>query len=199
MKDFDASLQRVKAVVIGASAGGVEALMLLLPGLPAGLRVPVIVVVHLPPGRPSLLAEIFAARCALAVREADDKQRVEPGTIYFAPPGYHLLVDSGPRLALSCDEPVLWSRPSIDVLFESAAEVYGSGLMGIVLTGASHDGGDGLAAVVRNGGLAVVQDPAGAQVPTMPENAGRRCPGAARLGLQQMAAMLAGLGRGASQ
>lgn len=163
----------VKAIVVGASAGGVEALGGLLPMLPADLAAPVFVVVHLPRERPSLLVEIFAARTRLAVREAIDKEPVTPGTVYFAPPDYHLLVDraadgGGPVVSLSVDDLVLFSRPSIDVLFESAVDVYGSGLMGIVLTGASADGARGLDAIRRAGGTTVVQDPATAQMPVMP-------------------------------
>jgi two-component system chemotaxis response regulator CheB len=172
---FDTSLKgRVDAIVIGASAGGVEALMALLPALPAGLPVAVFVVLHLPRDRPSLLAEIFAPKCALPVFEAQDKDVIAGGRIYFAPPDYHLLVDDspyGPQLALSVDDPINYSRPSIDVLFESAADVYGPRLMGIVLTGGNHDGAAGLAAVRRAGGITVVQDPASAQVSLMPASA----------------------------
>lgn len=170
---------RFDAIVIGASAGGVEALSVLLPALPAGLQAGVFIVLHLPRDKPSLLIEIFRHKCALRVQEADDKEPVQPGTVYFAPPDYHLLVDKGafdksPCLALSADEPVHYSRPSIDVLFESAADVYGTGLLGIVLTGANQDGAAGLNAVHRAGGMAVVQDPASALAPLMPESALRR-------------------------
>ncbi|CAN5277454.1 chemotaxis protein CheB [soil metagenome] len=168
-----------QAIVIGASAGGVEALSVLLPALPAGLNAAVFIVLHLPRDKPSLLVEIFAPKCALRVREAEDKEPVQPRTVYFAPPDYHLLIDKGsfdktPCLALSADEPVHYSRPSIDVLFESAADVYGAGLLGIVLTGANQDGAAGLNAVHRAGGKAVVQDPASAQAPLMPESALRK-------------------------
>jgi two-component system chemotaxis response regulator CheB len=158
---------RVDGIVIGASAGGVEALSILLPALPATLRASVFIVLHLPRERPSLLVEIFAPKCAVPVREAEDKVRVEPGTVYFAPPDYHLLLDKGPQLALSIDEVVHCSRPSIDVLFESAADVYAEHLMGIILTGANADGSAGLAAIHRAGGVTVVQDPNSAQVPLM--------------------------------
>ena len=97
------------------------------------------------------------ARCAIRVREAEDKEPIEPGVVYFAPPDYHLLVEQDKRLSLSDDEPVLFSRPSIDVLFESAADAYGGGLIGVVLTGANSDGAKGLKAVVQAGGVAVVQ------------------------------------------
>jgi len=166
----------VDAIVVGASAGGVEALSHLLPALSASYRGSVFVVLHVPKGRPSLLVDIFAPRCPLPVREAEDKEQVAAGTIYFAPPDYHLLVDEGPSLALSADEPVNFSRPSIDVLFESAADVYGRRLMGVVLTGASQEGAAGLGAVHTKGGLMCVQDPAAAYAPLMTEAAIRRGP-----------------------
>jgi two-component system chemotaxis response regulator CheB len=157
----------VDAVVIGASAGGVEALSVLLPALQAGTAAAVFIVVHLPRDRTSLLPDIFARKCALNVREAEDKEPVEPGTVYFAPNNYHLLVDQGPQLALSVDELVHHSRPSIDVLFESAAAVYRRRLLGIILTGANDDGAQGLATVHDLGGITVVQDPESAQSPQM--------------------------------
>ncbi|MGH8143406.1 MAG: chemotaxis protein CheB, partial [Steroidobacteraceae bacterium] len=116
--------RRVDAIVIGASAGGVEALSVLLPQLPAHLQASVYIVLHLPREPVSMLATIFAPRCPLSVREAQDKEAPQPGTVYFAPPDYHLLLEHGPYLALSVEAPVHFSRPSIDVLFESAAEVY---------------------------------------------------------------------------
>jgi two-component system, chemotaxis family, protein-glutamate methylesterase/glutaminase len=132
--------QDIEAVAIGASAGGVEVLSTLLSVLPAGCRASFFIVMHIPRERPSLLAEVFAARCALPVREAEDKEPVQPGTVYFAPPDYHLLLDRGPAFALSSDEPVHFSRPSIDVLFDSAADIYGERLLGLILTGANQDG-----------------------------------------------------------
>ncbi len=161
----------VHAVAIGTSAGGVDALSVLLPALPRGLRIPVFVVLHLPPGRPSRMAEILAPKCAVPVVEAEDKAPISPGTVHLAPPDYHLLIDSAESLALSADEPVLFSRPSIDVLFESAADVYGAGLLGIILTGSSADGAHGLHAVHLAGGTTVVQDPREARVPLMAEAA----------------------------
>jgi len=154
---------RIDAVVIGTSAGGVEALSVLLPALPATLQVPVFIVLHLPRDRPSLLVDIFAPKSALAVREAEDKEPVSAGTVYFAPPDYHLLIDQGPQIALSTEDLVYFSRPSIDVLFESAADIYGPRLLGIILTGASQDGAAGLAAVHNAGGITVVQHPDTAQ------------------------------------
>jgi two-component system chemotaxis response regulator CheB len=190
---------RVDGVVIGTSAGGVEALSHLLPKLPAGLRPPVFVVIHLPRERPSLLAEIFGPQCAVDVREAQDKEPVAAGTVYFAPPDYHLLVDEGPQLALSSDDPVNYSRPSIDVLFESAADVYGERLLGIILTGASHDGASGLEAVYRAGGWTVVQEPEDAEVPLMVEAALKRIPVHFVLPLDQIARLLGSLDHGDTQ
>ena len=181
---------RVGGVVIGASAGGVEALSELLPAVPAGTAAAVFVVLHLPRERPSLLVEIFRGRCAAVVTEAQDKEPARSGTIYFAPPDYHLLVGSGPEIALSVDEPVNFSRPSIDVLFESAADVYGADLLGIILTGASQDGAAGLDAVQRAGGLAVVQQPEEAIAPFMPAAALKRRPDPIILSLAQIARLL---------
>ena len=181
------------AVVIGASAGGVEALGILLPELPAGYSLPVVVVLHLPREKPSLLVDIYAPRCALPVEEAQDKAPVEPGHVYFAPADYHLLVDEGPSFALSIDEPVNYSRPSIDVLFETAAEVYGERLVAVLLTGASADGAEGLAKVHRAGGTTVVQLPSEAPSPYMPESALRTSPVDHVLPVAGIAQLLCGL------
>jgi two-component system, chemotaxis family, protein-glutamate methylesterase/glutaminase len=159
----EARRARIDGIVIGASAGGVQALSELLPALPADSRAAVFVVLHLPRDKPSLLVEVFSRKCALEVREAQDKEPVVPGTVYFAPPNYHLLVDTGPQLALSADDLVHHSRPSIDVLFESAADIYRERLLGIILTGANEDGAEGLAAVHDAGGITVVQEPQTAQ------------------------------------
>jgi two-component system, chemotaxis family, protein-glutamate methylesterase/glutaminase len=178
------------AVVIGTSAGGVDALSVILPALPPRLHAAVFIVLHLPRERPSLLVDIFAPKCVVPVREAEDKQPVERGVVYFAPPDYHLLVDTGPRIALSADDPVNFSRPSIDVLFESAADLYGERLLGIILTGASHDGAAGLEAVRRAGGATIVQQPESAQVPLMTESALKRGPVDRVLSLEQIADLL---------
>jgi two-component system, chemotaxis family, protein-glutamate methylesterase/glutaminase len=192
----DALLQgRIDAVVIGASAGGVEALSTLLAALPADLDAAVLVVLHLPRERRSLLAEIFGPRCVVPVVEAGDKDPVRPGTVYLAPPDYHLLVDAGPCTALSVDAPVNYSRPSIDVLFESAAELWGRRLAGVILTGGNHDGAAGLAAVRRAGGITLVQDPADAQVPVMPAAALREGPADRVLPLAGLAGLFTTLGR----
>lgn len=161
----------LEALVIGASAGGVSALQTVLGSLPGSLQSPVFVVLHVPKDRPSGIPELLAGYCALPVLEADDKQPVRPGHVYFAPPDYHLLVENRGAMALSMDEPVLFSRPSIDVLFESAAAVYGRGLLAILLTGASSDGSEGVAAVRAAGGKAWIQCPVEAASPIMPNAA----------------------------
>jgi two-component system chemotaxis response regulator CheB len=163
--------RRVEALVIGASAGGVDALFALLPSLPAGYRLPVFCILHLPPDRDSRLAELFAERLPLPVKEAADKETIVPGTVYFAPSGYHLSVERDFTFSLSCEPPVHFARPAIDVLMESGADAYGPGLAGILLTGANHDGAAGMAAIHARGGLTVVQDPDDAQVATMPKSA----------------------------
>lgn len=182
-----------KAIVIGGSAGSIEALGVLLDTLPSSLRAAVLVVLHLPRERPSLLCNIFQGRCALPLREAQDKEPIEAGTVYFAPPNYHLLVDAGPALALSVDPPVHYSRPSIDVLFESAADAYRHQLIGIVLSGANQDGAGGLAAVHTHGGLCLVQDPASASMRTMPEAAQKRTAASQALDPKGLAALLKSL------
>lgn len=184
----------VDAVVIGASSGGVEAVSVLLPALKRSCGLAVFVVLHQPRQRPSLLVPIFAARCALPVCEPVDRDPVRPGTVYVAPPDYHLMVDRGPVIAFSTDEPVRYSRPSIDVLFESAADVYGRKLAGIVLSGANDDGADGLATIAREGGVALVQDPATAAASAMCVAALDRARGARALALPAMADYLRSLG-----
>lgn len=162
--------------MIGASAGALEALSAILPTLPADFALPVIIVIHVPPDRKSLLAELMQAKCCIPVREADDKEPIRSGTIYFAPPDYHLLVETDKSLALSSDEAVMFSRPSIDVLFETAAEAYGPDLIAVVLTGANSDGASGLKSVVEAGGTALIQDPASSFASAMPLAALEACP-----------------------
>ena len=183
-----------EAVVIGASAGGVEVLSMLLSALPASCRLSLIIVMHIPRERPSLLPEVFGSRCALPVKEAEDKEPIQPGTVYFAPPDYHLLVDRGPAFALSTDEPVHFSRPSIDVLFDSAADVYGERLIGVILTGANQDGAEGLAAIGHAGGRTVVQDPVSAAVAYLPEAALKQGPVDFVLSLPQLRELFASWG-----
>ncbi|HYF19419.1 MAG TPA: chemotaxis protein CheB [Ramlibacter sp.] len=160
-----------EAVVIGASAGGIDALFTLFDDLPAPARAPLMVVLHLPDDHESRLVEIFAARLRFPVEEARPGAPAAPGRLYLAPAGYHLLVEPDRTFALSCDAPVLFSRPSIDVLMESCADAYGAALLGLVLTGANEDGARGLAAVAAAGGEAAVQDPETAAHAAMPRAA----------------------------
>ncbi|NEI73195.1 chemotaxis protein CheB [Rhizobium lusitanum] len=179
-----------EAIVIGASAGAIEALSVILPALPRDFRMPILVVVHIPSDKRSAIADLFRAKCQLFVDEAEDKEPISAGKIYFAPPDYHLLVEIGKTISLSSDEPVLFSRPSIDVLFESAADAFGQALIAIVLTGANHDGARGLRAVAEAGGLALVQDPSTAFASTMPEAAIQMCPSAQIMSLGTLAEYL---------
>src|SRR5205085_2485028 len=131
----------------------------------------IVIVLHLPEHHESRLVEVFASRLAVPVEEAQPHAPVRPGAVFIAPPGYHLLVEEDRTFSLSCDPPVLFSRPSIDVMMESCAEAYGPALLGVVLTGANEDGAQGLARVKACGGLAAVQAPDEAQHATMPEAA----------------------------
>ena len=167
--------RRIEMVVIGGSAGGVDALVGLVPTLPAGFTPAVTCILHVPPDRDSRLAELFAMRAALPVREAQDKEPIQPGTVYFAGSGYHLSIEQDRSFSLSCEPPVQFARPAIDRLMESAADVYGPALAGILLTGANYDGADGMCRIRERGGLTIVQDPEEAQASTMPEEAIRRC------------------------
>lgn len=184
----------VTAVAIGASAGAVQALLALLPALPASFALPVLVVVHVPPGRDNALVALLQAKCRVVVKEAEDKEPIVGGIVYFAPSDYHLLVETDATLALSSDEAVNYSRPSIDVLFETAADAYGAGLAGVILTGANHDGAAGLKAVLDAGGVAIVQSRAEAYATAMPDAALEACPTASTMTLDAIASYLSSLG-----
>jgi two-component system chemotaxis response regulator CheB len=175
-------------VVVGASAGGVEALLALFGTLAPPVHAAIVVVLHVPDAADSLLAQLFGARVQVPVEEARPHAPVQPGRIYFAPPGYHLLVEADSTFSLSCEPPVQFSRPSIDVLFESAAEAFGARVLGVVLTGANEDGAQGLACIKACGGLTAVQEPDEAAHPTMPE-------AAIRVAAPAYVLPLAGLGR----
>ena len=166
-----ASIPGIEAIVIGASAGGVEALLTIFAALPDGFGLPILAVLHLPDERRSQLAEVFGRRLSMPVVEARDKEVIMPGTLYFAGPRYHLSVEQDRSLSLSQEDRVHHSRPAIDYLFSSAADVYGRRLLAILLTGANHDGARGLAHVKQHGGTTVVQDPTEARVAVMPRAA----------------------------
>jgi two-component system chemotaxis response regulator CheB len=174
---------RYGLVVIGASLGGLRALTAILSALPPGFRLPLAVVQHRKPDAGDSLRVVLQASCALPVRAALDKTPIEPGVVHVAEPDYHLLVEGG-HFALSTEESVQYARPSIDVLFETAAESWGGRLIGVVLTGTGRDGALGLAAVQRHGGLALIESPATALEPAMPKAAAQAAPGATKLKLE---------------
>jgi two-component system chemotaxis response regulator CheB len=155
------------AVVIGGSAGALEVLRMIVRELPKSLSCPVVIVIHLP-AHSSGLAELLGAETSVRVKQAEDKEPIAAGTIYIAPPSYHLLIESQRTFALSVDPPVHYSRPAIDVLFETAADVYGAGVIGILLSGASEDGAAGLQEIHAAGGTTIVQSPLSAEVAIMP-------------------------------
>ncbi|MBL8267586.1 chemotaxis protein CheB [Steroidobacter sp.] len=155
------------AVVIGGSAGALEVLRPIVRALPGTLMCPVVIVIHLP-AHSSGLADLLGADTTLTVKQAEDKEPISAGTIYIAPPSYHLLIESHGAFALSADPPVHFSRPAIDVLFETASDVYGAKLIGILLSGASEDGAAGLQEIHAAGGMTIVQSPLSAEVAIMP-------------------------------
>jgi two-component system chemotaxis response regulator CheB len=166
-----------KAVVIGGSAGGFKALHIILPMFPHSFALPIIVVQHRNSELQSYLIESLSNRCKMSVVEPLDKAKIEQGNIYIAAGGYHLLVEKAEEennnlhLALSVDPPVCYCRPSIDVLFESASEIFRTALVGVILTGANIDGTNGIKAIKLHGGVTIAQNPTTAEVGYMPANA----------------------------
>ena len=160
-----------RAVVIGGSAGGVEGLTAIFAALPSDFELPVLVVQHLHPSDDGAFARHLALITRLPVVEPCDKERIERGRVYAAPANYHMLVDRNGTISLSVDEKVNWSRPSIDVLFESAAIAWGEAVIAVLLSGASADGAKGMRSVREAGGLTIAQDPDDAGYPFMPQSA----------------------------
>jgi two-component system chemotaxis response regulator CheB len=179
-------------VVVGTSWGGLSALRELIVGLPGSLGLPVVVIQHRHKQSDHLLTTLLQDETTLCVCEVEDKAPMTAGNVYVAPADYHLLVEPG-FFSLSMDEPVRFSRPSIDVTFESAADAYGSRTVGVVLTGANADGSMGLRRIVSRGGLAMVQLPATAESPTMPQAAINAVPEARVLTIAEIAAAIAAL------
>jgi len=176
-------------VGVGTSWGGLAALSKLLRDLPADFGLPVVVVQHRGKDSDRLLAELLQDTTDLKVCEVEDKEPLTPGMVHIAPANYHVLVDDG-YLSLTLDEPVRFSRPSIDVMFASAADTYGPRAIGVVLTGANEDGARGLADIVKRGGLALVQNPRTAEIPIMPQAAVKAVPNAEILELDALAPRL---------
>jgi two-component system, chemotaxis family, protein-glutamate methylesterase/glutaminase len=179
-------------IVVGTSWGGLSALHELIAGLPVGFGIPVVAVQHRHRESGQMLTSLLQDRTRLGVCEVEDKAPIVAGNVYVAPPDYHLLIERG-FFSLSTDEPVQFSRPSIDVTFVSAADTYGSRAVGVVLTGANADGSRGLKRIFDRGGLALVQSPRTAESPTMPAAALRCVPEARALTIKEIAATLASL------
>lgn len=163
--------RRIKAVVIGASWGGIEASIQVLKALPQNFPVPVFLVQHLRASPENRLPKVLGSRVTVPVLSPEDKEVIEAGHVYVAPPGYHMLVDDNGTLALSLHWPVYYSRPSVDELFFSAGHVYGDGTLAVLLTGANEDGAAGMAYVAQRGGYTIAQDPDTAEAPVMPASA----------------------------
>ena len=159
------------AIVIGCSAGGLSALLAILSSLPKDFSLPVIIVQHRSKEEPTLLEQVLSHKCQIRIRQADEKELIEAGVVYFAPPDYHLLIEEDRTFSLSFEPPVNFSRPSIDILFETAAAVFKKKLLGIILTGASRDGAEGIKRIRYAKGTTVAQDPATAHYPVMPQAA----------------------------
>jgi two-component system chemotaxis response regulator CheB len=160
-----------EAVVMGVSAGGLYALTHILGALPPGFPAPVVVVQHRSRDERFLLEEVLQTKCRVPIKQADEKEAIQPGIVYIAPADYHLLIEKDKTFSLSFDEPVNYSRPSIDILFETAAEVYKNKLLGIILTGANADGAKGIRYIRKRGGTTVAQQPDTADYPVMPKAA----------------------------
>ena len=160
--------QKYKAIVVGASAGGLYAISYIVEKLPQRYPLPIIVVQHRAKDQKDLLEEVLQSKSRIRIKQADEKESIESNIVYIAPPDYHLLIEKDETFSLSSDVPVHFSRPSINVLFETAAKVFTNTLIGIILTGASSDGAAGIVAVKNHGGLTIAQDPVEAQFPFMP-------------------------------
>ena len=163
--------RKFKAAVIGVSAGGIKTLNIILEGLPRDYPIPIIIVMHRHAESDSALEKHFDDLLKLSVHQAGDKDPIKNGTVYFAPPNYHLMIEENHTFSLTIDSPVHYARPSIDILFETAAEFYGGELLGIILTGANSDGALGIKAVKHQGGFTIVQNPDSAEYPDMPNAA----------------------------
>jgi two-component system chemotaxis response regulator CheB len=157
-----------KVIIIGASAGGVQALQKIIGSFEKDFSMAVIIVQHLHPQSDDFMIRRLAKVCSIPVKEAEKREMIKPGMVYVAPPNYHLLIEEDKSFALSTDPRVNFCRPSIDVLFESAADIFGSNLIGIILSGANNDGAMGMKKIKKLGGMTIVQDPATAESDIMP-------------------------------
>jgi two-component system chemotaxis response regulator CheB len=162
---------KYEAVVLGVSSGGMTALKFIFSALPARFRIPIIVVQHISPHSDNEWINLLNNKSNLTIKEADEKEKIESGNVYIAAANYHLLIESDKTFSLTIDEHVNFARPSIDVLFESAAEAYKDKLIGIVLTGSNNDGAKGIKRIKELGGMVIIQDPKTAESSTMPASA----------------------------
>jgi len=162
---------RYEAIVIGISSGGMNLFKIMFSSLPTDFNTPIIIVQHVGANSNSHWIKLLNEKSNLNLKEADEKEKIENGTVYFAPPNYHLLIEKDRTFSLTIDERVNFARPSIDVLFESAAEAYKNTLIGIVLTGSNNDGNQGIKRIKECGGLIIIQDPTTAESPYMPSSA----------------------------
>ena len=162
---------KYEAIVIGVSSGGMTALKFLFSTMPVDFSIPIIIVQHIGPHSDSKWIKLLNNNSKLSLKEADEKEKIEYGKVYIAPPNYHLLIEKDKTFSLTIDERVNYSRPSIDVLFESAAEVYKNKLIGVILTGSNNDGTNGLKRIKEYGGLTIAQDPESAESSYMPASA----------------------------
>ncbi|MCK3685251.1 chemotaxis protein CheB [Maribellus sp. YY47] len=179
-----------RAIVIGTSHGGLEALKTILPELKKDFPIPVVVVLHIGEHSNDFFIRHLNEDCELEVKEAEANEPVLPGYIYFAPPGYHLQIEDNSCFSLSTEKKLNFSRPSIDVLFETAAWAYKNQLIGIILTGANSDGANGLRIIKQMGGKTIIQNPCHAISPTMPRFALRTAQPDIRLDLEEIPAYL---------
>lgn len=163
------SKKTYEVILMGASAGGLDALSKILPVLPAGFPLPILIVQHISPHSDNYLSAHLNRMSGIEVKEAEEKETLRAGVAYIAPPNYHLLLEENNTLSLSTDEKVNYSRPSIDVLFESAAYAKGGNIIAVILTGANHDGSEGAKLIKNKGGYIIVEDPTTAHVPVMPD------------------------------
>ena len=160
-----------EAIVIGVSSGGMKAMKIIFSHLSKGFKTPIIIVQHISAHSDSNWIQLLNDAYNVDIKEADEKELIENGKVYFAPPNYHLLIEKDKTFSLTIDERVNYARPSIDVLFESAAEAYKNKVIGIILTGSNNDGTNGIKRIQECGGLAIVQDPKTAEAAYMPISA----------------------------
>lgn len=162
---------KYRCISIGVSAGGMDALSIIIPGLPPAFPIPIVVIQHVSPHSDNYMTSYLDNISAIKIKEVDEKEKIRPGVVYTAPPNYHVLVEEDETFSLSVEERINFARPSIDVFFQSAADVYGPHLVGVILTGANNDGSQGLKMIKEKGGLTIVQDPDTAEVDGMPRAA----------------------------